>query len=297
MNPVVHVLEISITPAGPDAALKLPAALAHLVADDPTLAYSADRTLGCFNLKGTGETHLEGVIDRLLRESGVRMTFGPPLVAFRETITKRVEHDYTHKKQTDGAGEFARLKLRFEPQPRGAGFAFVNAIAGVLPDAYVSAVEAGVQVALQTGAYAGYPTIDFRATLIDAAYHDPDSNARTFETAARACFREGMAKAGPQLLEPVMRAEVTAPAEHAGDVIADLNGRGAAIGGMDSQPDAWIIHALMPMREMFGYINRLRGLTSGRAGYTMAFDHYAPVPHGSNLDPIHPGAAIGLRIA
>jgi len=298
MDPVVHVLEISVTRAGPDAALKLPVALARLVAEDPTLAYSADRTLDCLNLKGASETHLEGAIDRLLREFGVRMTFGPLLVAFRETITRTVEYDYTHKKQAGGAGQFARVKIRFEPTPRGSGFEFKSeVIGGSVPREFVPSVEKGLRSALATGVYAGYPTIDFKASLIEGAYHDVDSNVMTFETASRACFREGMAKAGPQLLEPVMRAEVTTPAEYSGDVIADLNNRRGTISEMDSQPEAWIIHALVPMKEMFGYINLLRGLTRGRGTCAMAFDHYAPLPHGGNLDPIHPGAGIGLRSA
>jgi elongation factor G len=166
-----------------------------------------------------------------------------------------------------------------------------------VPREFVPGVEKGLRSALDTGVYAGYPTIDFKASLIDGAYHDVDSNVMTFEIASRACFSEGMAKAGPQLLERVMHAEVTAPAEYFGDVIADLNDRRGTISGMDSQPDAWIIHALVPMKEMFGYFNRLRGLSRGRGTCAMAFDHYAPVPHGGNLDPVHPGAAIGLRIA
>lgn len=158
-------------------------------------------------------------------------------------------------------------------------------------------VEAGLTAACRTGVRAGYPTIGVKATLIDAAYHDTDSNPQAFDIAARACFQAGMAKAGPLLLEPIMRIEVTAPEEYGGDIVADLNSRRASISSMDSRPSAWIIHATSPIREMIGYADRLRALTQGRAECTMAFDHYAPFPPGGDLDPVHPGAAIGLRIA
>ena len=213
------------------------------------------------------------------REFKVEANVGQPQVAFRETITKTVEYDYTHKKQTGGAGQFARVKIRFEPTARGSGFEFENeVIGGSVPREFVPGVEKGLKSALDTGVYAGYPTIDFKASLIDGAYHDVDSNVMTFEIASRACFREGMAKAGPQLLEPIMRVEVVTPDEYMGDVIGDLNARRGSISGMDQRGNARVINGMVPLKEMFGYVNKLRGMTQGRAQYTMHFDHYAPVP-------------------
>ena len=295
MEPAVHVIEIALTPAIPDDAIGLPAALARLREEDPTLAYRADPESQAFVLKATSEAHLEDAIDRLLRDFGIRMTLGAPQVAFRETITKTVEYDYTHKKQTGAAGQFARVKIRFEPTARGSGFEFENAVVGgSMPREFVPGVEKGLRSALDTGIYAGYPTIDFKASLLDGAYHDVDSNVMTFEIASRACFREGMAKAGPQLLEPIMRVEVVTPEEHMGDVIGDLNGRRGSITGMEQRGDARVIDAMVPFQEMLGYANRLAGMTGGRAESSLQFDHYAPI---RNLDPPHPGAAIGLRIA
>jgi len=213
------------------------------------------------------------------REFKVEANVGQPQVAFRETITRTVEHDYTHKKQTGGAGQFARVKIRFEPQPRGTGFEFENGVVGgSVPREFVPGVEKGLKSALESGVYAGYPTIDFKATLIDGAYHDVDSNVMTFEIASRACFKEGMSKAGPQLLEPIMRVEVVTPDEYMGDVIGDLNARRGSISGMDQRGNARVINSMVPLKEMFGYVNKLRGMTQGRAQYTMHFDHYAPVP-------------------
>jgi elongation factor G len=226
-----------------------------------------------------GELHLEIIVDRMRREFKVEANVGQPQVAFRETITKTVEYDYTHKKQTGGAGQFARVKIRFEPTARGSGFEFENeVIGGSVPREFVPGVEKGLKSALDTGVYAGYPTIDFKASLIDGAYHDVDSNVMTFEIASRACFREGMAKAGPQLLEPIMRVEVVTPDEYMGDVIGDLNARRGSISGMDQRGNARVINGMVPLKEMFGYVNKLRGMTQGRAQYTMHFDHYAPVP-------------------
>jgi len=272
--------------------------LPRLAAEDPTLAYNTIADAGMFLLKGTSEAHLEIAIDRLIRVFNVQLSVGQPEIAYRETITRTVEYDYTHKKVTGSTGEFARVKIRFEPLPRGSGFEFENEIiGGSVPPEFVRGVEKGLKSALDTGVYAGYPTIDFKASLIDGAYHDVDSNVMTFETAARAAFRAGMAKAGPQLLEPVMRVEVLTPEEYIGDVIGDLNSRRGSISGMDSRPDAWVIHATVPFKELLGYGSRLRGMTRGRGQCTMQFDHYAPLPGGGDLDPVHPGAAIGLRSA
>ena len=273
------VIEVAVEPKTKGDQEKMGVALNRLAQEDPSFRVSTDPESGQTVIKGMGELHLEIIVDRMKREFKVEANVGQPQVAFRETITKTVEYDYTHKKQTGGAGQFARVKIRFEPLPRGSGFEFENeVIGGSVPREFVPGVEKGLKSALDTGVYAGYPTIDFRASLIDGAYHDVDSNVMTFEIASRACFREGMAKAGPQLLEPIMRVEVVTPEEYMGDVIGDLNSRRGSISGMDQRGNARVINGMVPLKEMFGYVNKLRGMTQGRAQYTMHFDHYAPVP-------------------
>jgi elongation factor G len=296
MEHAVHIIAITIHPKTADDAAKLRAALSHLAEEDPTLAYRIDSDTERARLIGTSETHLEMAIDRLVRGFGVQVSLRKFEIAYRETITMAVEYDYTHKRISGSRGEFARVKVRFEPLPRGSGFAFVNAVSdGRLPSAYAAAVAEALCTAAQRGGVHCYPTIDFRATLIDGAYHDTDSNAQTFETAAHACFREGMAKAGPQLLEPIMKVAVLTPAECIGYVIADLNARGGAISDRAAQDTMYAIDALVPLRQMLGYASRLRAMTQGRASWTTEFDHYAPYWRGGDLDPIHPGAAMGLR--
>jgi len=273
------VIEVAVEPKTKGDQEKMGVALNRLAQEDPSFRVSTDPESGQTVIKGMGELHLEIIVDRMKREFKVEANVGQPQVAFRETITKTVEYDYTHKKQTGGAGQFARVKIRFEPLPRGSGFEFENeVIGGSVPREFVPGVEKGLKSALDTGVYAGYPTIDFRASLIDGAYHDVDSNVMTFEIASRACFREGMAKAGPQLLEPIMRVEVVTPEEYLGDVIGDLQSRRGQVGGMDQRGNARVINGMVPLKEMFGYVNKLRGMTQGRAQYTMHFDHYAPVP-------------------
>jgi elongation factor G len=273
------VIEVAVEPKTKGDQEKMGEALNRLAKEDPSFRVSTDQESGQTVIKGMGELHLEIIVDRMRREFKVEANVGQPQVAFRETITKTVEYDYTHKKQTGGAGQFARVKIRFEPMPRGSGFEFENeVIGGSVPREFIPGVEKGLKSALDTGVYAGYPTIDFKASLIDGAYHDVDSNVMTFEIASRACFREGMAKAGPQLLEPIMRVEVVTPDEYMGDVIGDLNARRGSISGMDQRGNARVINGMVPLKEMFGYVNKLRGMTQGRAQYTMHFDHYAPVP-------------------
>jgi len=273
------VIEVAVEPKTKGDQEKMGVALNRLAKEDPSFRVSTDPESGQTVIKGMGELHLEIIVDRMRREFKVEANVGQPQVAFRETITRTVEHDYTHKKQTGGAGQFARVKIRFEPTGHGTGFEFENeVIGGSVPREFVPGVEKGLRSALDTGVYAGYPTIDFKASLIDGAYHDVDSNVMTFEIAARACFREGMAKAGPQLLEPIMRVEVVTPEEYMGDVIGDLNSRRGSISGMDQRGNARVINGMVPLKEMFGYVNKLRGMTQGRAQYTMHFDHYAPVP-------------------
>jgi len=273
------VIEVAVEPKTKGDQEKMGVALNRLAKEDPSFRVSTDPESGQTVIKGMGELHLEIIVDRMRREFKVEANVGQPQVAFRETITRTVEHDYTHKKQTGGAGQFARVKIRFEPTAHGSGFEFENeVIGGSVPREFVPGVEKGLKSALDTGVYAGYPTIDFKASLIDGAYHDVDSNVMTFEIAARACFREGMAKAGPQLLEPIMRVEVVTPEDYMGDVIGDLNARRGSISGMDQRGNAHVINAMVPLKEMFGYVNKLRGMSQGRAQYTMHFDHYAPVP-------------------
>ena len=217
------------------------------------------------------------VLERM--EFKVDANVGAPQVAYRETITRTAEVDYTHKKQTGGAGQFARVKLRFEPLPPGSGFAFENAVVGgAVPKEYVPGVEKGLKASTETGVLAGFPVIDLQATLIDSAYHDVDSSVLAFEIAARAAFKEGVMKAAPKLLEPIMRVEVVTPEEYMGDVIGDLNSRRGQVTGMDTRGNARVIDAMVPLANMFGYVNTLRSMSQGRAQYTMHFDHYEQVP-------------------
>jgi elongation factor G len=200
-------------------------------------------------------------------------------VAYRETISKPTDIDYTHKKQTGGSGQFARIKLTFEPQEAGEGYAFVNTVVGgSVPREYIPGVEKGLLDAQGTGIIAGFPVIDFKVTLTDGASHDVDSSVMAFEIAARAAFREAMQKAGPRLLEPVMRVEVVTPEDYMGDIIGDLNSRRGSVSGMDSRGNAHVVNAMVPLANMFGYVNNLRSMSQGRAQYTMYFDHYAQVP-------------------
>jgi elongation factor G len=226
-----------------------------------------------------GELHLEIIVDRMRREFKVDANVGAPQVAYRETITRTAEVDYTHKKQTGGAGQFARVKLRFEPLPPGSGFAFGNeVVGGTVPKEYVPGVEKGLKASTETGVLAGFPVIDLKVVLFDGAYHDVDSSALAFEIAARAAFKDGVMKAGPKLLEPIMRVEVVTPEDYMGDVIGDLNSRRGQVTGMDTRGNARVVDAMVPLANMFGYVNTLRSMSQGRAQYTMHFDHYEQVP-------------------
>jgi elongation factor G len=226
-----------------------------------------------------GELHLEIIVDRLKREFKVDANVGAPQVAYRETISRPAEIDYTHRKQTGGAGQFARVKLVMEPGERGSGFVFTNkVVGGAVPKEYVPGVEKGLRSALAGGAIAGFPMVDLSMTLVDGAYHDVDSSVMAFEIAARAAFREAAAKAAPILLEPVMAVEVVTPEEYMGDIIGDLNSRRGHITGMEPRANAQVINAMVPLATMFGYVNTLRSLSQGRAQFTMTFDHYEPVP-------------------
>jgi elongation factor G len=258
---------------------KFNAALGKMVRADPSLHLETDRETGQTILRGMGELHLEVTLDRMRTEFGVEGTMGEPQVAYRETFTKTVEEHYTHKKQTGGSGQFAEVWIIFEPLPRSTGFEFVDKTSGgSVPKEFIPAVEKGLKIQKEDGVLAHYPTVDFRATLTDGSYHDVDSNALTFEIAAKAAFREALRKASPILLEPVMRVETVTPADHLGDVIGDMNRRRGMIQEQLERGTNTAVVALVPLSEMFGYIGQLRSMTSGRASYTMEFSHYDPVP-------------------
>jgi elongation factor G len=258
---------------------KFSAALGKMVRADPSLHLETDRETGQTILRGMGELHLEVTLDRMRTEFGVEGTMGEPQVAYRETITKKIEEQYIHKKQTGGSGQFAEVWITFEPLPRSAGFEFEDeTTGGSVPREFVPAVEKGLRIQKEDGVLAHYPTVDFRATLTDGSYHDVDSNALTFEIAAKAAFREGIRKAAPILLEPVMKVETVTPGDHLGDVIGDINRRRGMIQEQLERGTNIAVVATVPLSEMFGYIGQLRGMTSGRASYTMEFSHYEPVP-------------------
>lgn len=273
------VIEIAVEPKSKADQDKLSAALAKLAQEDPSFRVSVDQETGQTIIKGMGELHLEIIVDRLKREFKVECNVGQPQVAYRETITRDAEVDYTHKKQTGGAGQFARVKMILHPAERGAGLVFENKIVGgAIPKEYIPGVQKGIEAAMQSGVLAGFPMVDVRVELVDGAYHEVDSSAMAFEIAGRAAFREAAQKAGPILLEPVMRVEVVTPEEYMGDIIGDLNSRRGQITGMEPRGNAQVIRALVPLATMFGYVSTLRSLSQGRAQYTMLFDHYEPVP-------------------
>jgi elongation factor G len=273
------VIEVAVEPKTKADQEKLSTALAKLAAEDPSFRVGVDAESAQTVIKGMGELHLEIIVDRLKREFKVDANVGAPQVAYRETITRPAEIDYTHRKQTGGAGQFARVKLVFEPGARGSGFVFTNkVVGGAVPREYVPGVQKGLASAMESGVIAGFPMVDLAATLVDGAYHEVDSSVMAFEIAARAAFREGAAKAAPALLEPVMSVEVVTPEEYMGDIIGDLNSRRGHITGMQPRANAQVITAMVPLATMFGYVNTLRSLSQGRAQFTMTFDHYEPVP-------------------
>ncbi|MEC7155458.1 MAG: elongation factor G [Pseudomonadota bacterium] len=272
------VIEIAIEPKSKNDQEKMSAGLQRLAAEDPSFRVSSDVESGQTIMKGMGELHLDILVDRLKREFKVEANIGAPQVAYRETISREAEIDYTHKKQSGGSGQFARVKMIFRPRAEG-GYDFKNSVVGgSVPKEYVPGVEKGLIQAKETGSIAGFPVIDFDVELIDGASHDVDSSVLAFEIAARAAFREAMQKAAPKLLEPVMKVEVITPEEYMGDIIGDLNSRRGQVGGMDQRGNARAIDAMVPLANMFGYINTLRSMSQGRAQYSMQFDHYEQVP-------------------
>ena len=273
------VIEIAVEPKSKADQEKLGVALAKLAAEDPSFTVSTDHESGQTILKGMGELHLDIKIDILKRTYKVEANIGAPQVAYRESLGKRAEIDYTHKKQTGGTGQFARVKLVFEPGEPGSGFVFESGIVGgAVPKEYVPGVQKGLESAKENGLLAGFPLIDFKATLIDGAYHDVDSSVLAFEIASRAAFKELREKGAPKLLEPIMAVEVVTPEEYLGSVIGDLNGRRGQIQGQDVRGNAIVVNAFVPLANMFGYVNTLRGMSQGRAQFTMLYDHYDPVP-------------------
>jgi len=273
------VIEVAVEPKTKGDQEKMGVALSRLAQEDPSFRVSTDNESGQTVIKGMGELHLDIIVDRMRREFKVEANVGAPQVAYRETITRPAEIDYTHKKQTGGSGQFARIKLVFEPGEPGSGYAFKNEIVGgSVPKEYIPGVQKGLESSRSTGVIAGFPVIDFTARLIDGAYHDVDSSVLAFEIAARAAFREGLPKGAPVLLEPVMRVEVVTAEEYMGDIIGDLNSRRGQVTGMDSRGIARVVSAMVPLANMFGYVNTLRSMSQGRAQYTMHFDHYERVP-------------------
>jgi elongation factor G len=273
------VIEVAVEPKTKADQEKMGMALSRLASEDPSLRISTNEETGQTILKGMGELHLEIIVDRMKREFKVEANVGAPQVAYRETITKAYQVDYTHKKQSGGSGQFARVIIDFEPLKAGEGFVFESKIVGgSVPKEYIPGVEKGLDASISNGVVAGFPTIDFKATLVDGAYHDVDSSALAFEIAARAAFREGLPKAAPVLLEPIMKVEVVTPEDYMGDVIGDLSSRRGQVTGMDSRGNARVVDAMVPLASMFGYVNTLRSMSQGRAQYSMQFDHYDQVP-------------------
>ncbi len=273
------VIEIAVEPKTKADQEKMSQALGRLAAEDPSFRVKTDAESGQTIIAGMGELHLDIIIDRMKREFKVEANIGAPQVAYRETISKATDIDYTHKKQSGGAGQFARVIMTFEPQEAGDGYEFTNKIVGgSIPKEYIPGVEKGLNSAMTGGVIAGFPVIDFKVTLSDGAFHDVDSSVLAFEIAARAAFREAMSKASPVLLEPLMSVEVVSPEEYMGDIIGDLNSRRGQINNMDQRGVARVIEASVPLANMFGYVNNLRSLSQGRAQYTMQFSHYDRVP-------------------
>jgi len=286
-NPVVlermefpePVIEIAVEPKTKNDQEKMGNALKRLADEDPSFRVTSDVESGQTVIKGMGELHLEILVDRMKREFKVEANVGAPQVAYRETITKPTDIDYTHKKQTGGSGQFARVKLEITPGEAGSGQHFESTIVGgAVPKEYIPGVEKGITSVAEGGVLAGFPLIDYTVKLVDGAYHDVDSSVMAFEIAGRQAFRDGVMQAKPKLLEPIMRVEVVTPEDYVGDVMGDLNSRRGQITGTEPRGNATVINAMVPLANMFGYVNNLRSATQGRAQFTMHFDHYEQVP-------------------
>ncbi len=283
MNFPEPVIEIAIEPKSKADQEKMGLALARLSAEDPSFRVHTDMESGQTIMKGMGELHLDILVDRMKREFKVEANIGAPQVAYRERLGRATEIDYTHKKQSGGTGQFARIKVQFEPLEAGSGFVFESKIVGgTVPKDYIPGVEKGFKSAMDNGLLAGYPVTDFRATLVDGAYHDVDSSVLAFEIAARAAFRELKTKGDPRLMEPVMRVEVLTPEDYMGDIIGDLNSRRGQIQGTEGRGNAQVINAFVPLANMFGYVSTLRSMSQGRASFTMLFERYEEVPRAES---------------
>ncbi|MEO1242194.1 MAG: elongation factor G [Pseudomonadota bacterium] len=273
------VIELAVEPKTKADQEKMGIALQRLAAEDPSFRVSSDEESGQTIIKGMGELHLDILVDRMKREFKVEANIGQPQVAYRETMTREADIDYTHKKQSGGSGQFARVKFRVIPQEAGAGYEFESQIVGgSIPKEYIPGVEKGINSIRENGLLVGFPILDFKVELYDGAFHDVDSSVLAFEIAARAALRENKAQLGLALLEPVMKVEVVTPEEHTGTVIGDLNSRRGQIQDQEMRGNANVVHAMVPLANMFGYVNNLRSATQGRANYTMQFDHYEQVP-------------------
>ena len=273
------VISMAIEPKTKADREKMGIALSKFAEEDPTFKFKTDEETGEVIISGMGEFHLEIIIDRLKREFGVEVRAGAPQVAYKETITQPVEVEGKYIHQSGGRGQYGHCWLKFEPLERGKGFEFVDQIkGGVIPKEYIPAVEKGLKEAMESGVIAGYPVVDIRATLFDGSYHEVDSSEVAFKIAATRALREGVKKANPILLEPVMKVEVVTPEKFLGDVIGDLNSRQAQIQSTGERGPSKVIDAFVPLREMFGYMTALRSLTEGRASFTMELSHYSPVP-------------------
>ncbi len=277
------VIEVSVEPKTQADQEKMGMALAKLLAEDPSLRVESDQESGQTILKGMGELHLDIIVDRLKREFKVDANIGAPQVAYRETITKPVDIEYTHKKQSGGAGQFAKVNIRFKPKPKTeedpSDFKFTNSVVGGrVPKEYIPGVEKGLTIAKNTGILAGYPVVDFEADLYDGAFHDVDSSVLAFEIAAKYAFREMMEKAGAAILEPIMSVEIVTPEDYMGDIIGDINSRRGQIANLEDRDGVKVIKAFVPLANMFGYVNNLRSLSQGRAQFTMIFARYERVP-------------------
>jgi elongation factor G len=273
------LIEVAIEPQTESDAERLALALSALAAEDSAFRFWTDRESGQTIIGGMGEFHLDCKLDILKRTYKVELYIAAPQIAYRETISRQVTKDYTHKKQAGGSGQFARLKIVCEPLPPGSGFMFENkAVGGNVPKEYVPGVEKGLESVLGSGVLAGFPVVDLKVTLIDGAYHDVDSSALAFEIASRAALKEALREAGPVLLEPIMRVEVLTPQEHAGAVIADLQTRRGKVQDQNTRGDSARIDAIVPLVALFGYRNNLRALSGGLATFEMRYSHYAPVP-------------------
>jgi elongation factor G len=273
------VIEVAVEPKTKADQEKMGVALNRLAAEDPSFRVTTDHESGQTIIKGMGELHLEILVDRMKREFKVEANVGAPQVAYREYLAKPIELTYTHKEQSGGSGQFGEVKVKVVPGERGSGFQFIDEIkGGNIPREYIPSVEKGMKETAETGSLIGFPIVDFEVHLLDGKYHDVDSSALAFEITGRGAMREAAQKAGIKILEPMMKVEVVTPEDYLGDVIGDINSRRGQIQGTDSRGNAQVVEAIVPLANMFGYVNQLRSFTQGRAQYTMQFSHYDEVP-------------------